>query len=265
MRAKNNPQKSIFITGAAAGIGKACAQRFHDAGWFVGLYDVDAVGCQKLQAALGNQRVCAGKLDVTDVNAWQDSLKAFCEASGGRLDVLLNNAGILRSGAFQEIDLAQQHLIVDINIKGVMNGCHTAFAYLKQTPGACVINMASASAIYGQPDIATYSTSKFAVRGLTEALAIEWREHDIRVVDIWPLFVQTDMMAQLDGAASAANLGAKLTPAQVAAGVYKAATKTGHFASPHHPIGLPAKAFARAIKAAPDWLSSRIVQRIAGH
>lgn len=265
MSTQSNPQKSIFITGAAAGIGKACAQRFHAAGWFVGLYDVDEVGCQKLQATLGKQRVCVGKLDVTDAQAWQGALKSFWEASGGRLDVLLNNAGILRSGSFQEIDLAQQHLIVDINIKGVMNGCHTAFKYLEKTPGACVINMASASAIYGQPDIATYSASKFAVRGLTEALNIEWREHGIRVVDIWPLFVQTAMMANLDGAASAANLGAKLSPEQVAQGVYAAATKTERMASPHHPIGLPAKAFATAIKAAPDWISSMIVRRIAGY
>lgn len=265
MNANSNQTKSIFITGAAAGIGKACAERFHAAGWFVGLYDVDEAGCRELQEALGNERACVGKLDVTEARAWQGALKHFCEASDGRLDVLFNNAGILRSGPFQEIDLTQQHLIVDINIKGVMNGCHTAFEYLKQTPGACVINMASASAIYGQPEIATYSASKFAVRGLTEALDIEWREHGIRVVDIWPLFVQTGMMADLDGAASAANMGAKLTPGQVAEGVYAAANKTGRFASPHRPVGLSAKAFARAVKLAPDWLSRLIVGRIARH
>ena len=255
--------KSIFITGAAAGIGKACAEHFHSKGWFVGLYDVDEAGCQELAKQLCGERTVYGRLDVTDPNGWKSSLQAFWEAAGERLDVLLNNAGILRSGDFQSIELAQQHLMVDINIKGVMNGCHSAFSYLQKSPNSCVINMASASAIYGQPDLATYSSSKFFVRGFTEALDLEWRQHDIRVMDIMPLFVQTAMIGQLNDPASVVQMGVHLTPQDVATSVYKAARYRGLFSKLHWPVGASAKAFYQAVKIAPLWLSRLIVKNIA--
>lgn len=219
--------RTVFITGAAAGIGKAIAQRFAREGWQVGLFDRDLAGVQALQRELGDAAV-AGALDVTDPGQWQQALSQFREATGGRLDVLVNNAGVLSAGAFEEIPLEAHRRIVDINVAGVINGCHAAFSDLKSTPNACVINLASASAMYGQPGLVSYAASKFAVRGLTEGLQLEWRPHGIRVMSIWPLFVQTAMVG---GAAqslkSIASMGVKLTPAHVANTVWRAAQHRG--------------------------------------
>ncbi len=158
----------VFISGAAAGIGQASARLFAARGWLVGLYDVDLAGVQALADELGADQAIAGQLDVSDEAQWPLALESFFQRSG-RLDVLINNAGILASGPFASLSLSCQHKIIDINVKGVLNGCHHALPYLRRSPGSRVINMASASAIYGQPSLATYSASKFAVRGLTEA------------------------------------------------------------------------------------------------
>ncbi len=258
----SSPHKRIFISGAAAGIGKACAEAFHRQGWHVGVYDIDEAGCQRLAEQLGPQRVSWGALDVTDAHAWTRALHDFCAAHDGQLDALLNNAGVLSSGEFQTIDLDAQHRMVDINVKGVMNGCHAAFAYLRDTPGACLINMTSASAIYGQAELATYSSTKFFVRGLTEALDLEWTKYDIRVCDIWPLFVRTAMIDQLDKAQSVKNMGVKLTPQDVAATVLKAANYRGPVAKVHWTVGLSTKALYQAVKIAPLWLTRQINQRL---
>lgn len=248
--------KAILITGAAAGIGAACARRFHAAGWFVGLYDVNLDGCRALAEELG-ERCIAGRLDVTDPADWQAALDQFWAASGERLDVLLNNAGILAAGNFEQIDLARQHAIVDVNIKGVMNGCHAAFGHLQRTPGARVINMTSASALYGQPELTTYAATKFAVRGLTEGLNLEWAGHGVHVCDIWPLFTQTAMIDGAEAAASAQNLKHRLTPEAVAAVVVQAATSRSRKA--HWLVGRQTKLLAWAMKLSPAWLTRAIV------
>jgi len=111
----------------------------------------------------------AGKLDVTDAKGWEKSLAIFFGRTN-RLDALINNAGVLYSGPFENISIQQHKQIFDVNVQGVVNGCHSALQYLKQTPHSRVVNVSSASAIYGQPSLATYSASKFAIRGLTEGL-----------------------------------------------------------------------------------------------
>lgn len=88
---------AMFVTGAASGIGRACAELFARHGWFVGLYDVDADGAEAVAAALGQGSAVAGALDVSDADAWQRALAEFWVHSGERLDLLFNNAGILAS------------------------------------------------------------------------------------------------------------------------------------------------------------------------
>ncbi len=252
--------RSVFITGAAAGIGKAIAEHLHGQGWFVGLYDIDNKGVTKLASELG-ERCLAGALDVTDDDAWQAQLERFVTAAGGRLDALINNAGIIASGPFESIPMARHKAIADINFTGVMNGCHAALPYLKQTADSCVINMASASAIYGQPSLASYAASKFAVRGFTEGLNLEWQAHGIRVVDVWPIFVQTAMVENMN-AKSIQTMGVKLGPADVAKVVEKAIKAGPKSSKVHWIVGTDAKLFNVAIGLLPGtitrWINAKI-------
>lgn len=181
---------SILISGAASGIGAATARLFHTRGWRVGLLDVDE---KALVAELGG--AWHAPLDVVEAAAVKAALGDFCALSGGQLRLLFNGAGILRTGAFADIELEQHTRQVQINVLGVLNLCHAAYPYLKVTSAAQVINMGSASALYGVPQLASYSASKFVVRGLTEALELEWREYGIRVGDLMPPFVDTPMLS----------------------------------------------------------------------
>jgi NAD(P)-dependent dehydrogenase (short-subunit alcohol dehydrogenase family) len=122
----------------------------------------------------------------------------------------LSGSSVL-TGRLDTIPLADQQRAVEVNVTGVLNGCHTAYPYLRATPGAQVVNLCSASAIYGQPELATYSATKFAVRGLTEALDLEWEDDDITVTAIWPLFVNTAMVDGMDVGAQR-RLGVRLPP-----------------------------------------------------
>lgn len=256
-------RRAIFITGAAQGIGAATAERFARAGWWVGLFDVDLDGVQALRDRLGPATAVAGRLDVRQAEAWTPALQHFWDKAGGRLDVLLNNAGIATSGAFESLPLTTHHTIVDVNLKGVINGAHAGHEFLRRNPGggARLINLASASAIYGAAGLASYSATKFAVRGLTEALDLEWRAQGIRVCDLWPLFVSTRMVEGLN-LSTIRSLGVRLRPADVADAVWKAAHHRGHRV--HWPVGVQAHALYRAACWLPDRLIRGVTARLSG-
>jgi len=244
---------TVFISGAAAGIGRATALLFARSGYRVGAYDVDLAGLAAVREEISARggEVAIGELDVTDAEDWEQQLRTFTGPSR-RLDILVNNAGVLSAGPFEEIGLDDQRRIVDVNVYGVMAGLHTAFAYLRDTPGAQVVNLCSASAIYGQPELATYSATKFAIRGLTEALELEWRRHGIRVIDMWPLFVAT---AMVDGVTtgSTKSLGVHLTATDVADAIY-AATRPTRTSRVHYPVGRQTKVLAGVAQVSPNWL-----------
>lgn len=244
---------AVFITGAAAGIGRATALLFAANGYHVGAYDIDEVGLSRLAAeitAAGGQ-VRTGVLDVTNDTQWTERLAEF-HADTGRLDILINNAGILRAGPFEDIDLAAHQAIIDVNLSGVIIGTHAAFRYLKDTPGAQVVNLCSASAIYGQPELASYGATKSAVKSLTEALDLEWERHDIRVLAVWPLFVATAMVDGVE-TGTTKSLGVRLDAEDVANGIWQVTRKRGRLPRVHYEIGAQAKVFATAAKYAPNW------------
>jgi NAD(P)-dependent dehydrogenase (short-subunit alcohol dehydrogenase family) len=257
---------SIFITGAAVGIGRATAERFAREGWFVGLYDLNEAGVQELRRTLGEGNATAGRLDVTDAAAYERALAQFWDAAGKRLDVLFNNAGIAFCDDFEKIPLARHHALIDVNLKAVVTGCLAAFQYLRQTPGASVVSMSSASAIYGAPAFATYAATKFGVKGLTEALNIEWHRHDIRVVDVLPLFVDTPMVAQFEsGLKSKDVLGMHLGPQDIANTVWRAVHWPRWWPRVHWYPGLQGSFLALLQKLSPAWVNRLTTKMISGY
>lgn len=223
----NEKGRTIFITGAASGIGRETALLFSQRGWRIGAVDLDEAGLQRLAQEIGvagADRCWTAKLDVRDYAAWQERIKDFGAWSGWRMDALFNCAGIMKMGPFDQTPMAEHARTVEVNILGVMNGIHASLELLKATRDAHVISMCSASAVYGVPDLATYSASKFFVRGFTEALNIELEPHGIWVTDLMPLYVDTPMVrSQTYRAGSLETFGARLTPAEIAGLVWDAA------------------------------------------
>jgi NADP-dependent 3-hydroxy acid dehydrogenase YdfG len=262
-KAAGRDRRAIFVTGAASGIGRACAELFAGRGWFVGLYDVNERECAALAAALGRDKATYGALDVRDPVAWRRALSDFWEKSGQRLDVLLNNAGVISTGQFATTPLEKHRAMVDVNVSGMIVGCHNAFRYLKQTPRSHVINIASATAIYGQPELATYSATKFAVRGLTEALDLEWSKTGIRVSDVWPSFVETAMAKDFGHIQSAKSLGIRLAPDDVASIIWTCATSRRRLHKTHWTVGRQAGLLSLGARFGPAALTRQIVRMLA--
>jgi len=186
--------RAIFITGGASGIGAAIARRFAGEGWRIGLADVDSAGLAATATALSGGAETY-EMDVRDRDAWVRALDDFT-GKAGRLDVLANNAGVPMGGPIAEAPFEEIDRTVAINLVGVLNGARIGHAYMKRTPGSCLLNTASASAIYGSAGLATYSATKFGVRALTEALDGEWHADGIRVRGLVPAFIDTPLVRQ---------------------------------------------------------------------
>lgn len=258
--------RAVFITGAAAGIGRETALAFAARGYTVGGYDLDDAGLASLadQIRSAGGTILTGHLDVTDSDEMVQRVSEFAQTNGNRLDVMINNAGILFAGRFEDIDVTASHREIDVNCKGVINGLYAALPYLRSTPASVVVNLASASAVYGQPELAVYSATKFFIRAITEALDIEWEPYGIRVVAMWPLYVQTAMTDDMHIGTST-NLGIHLSPADVAAAIVKAVDATGlrkTLRQVHYPVGTVIRAaiFTRML---PGWANRLLQKRLS--
>ncbi|MDR3605535.1 MAG: SDR family oxidoreductase [Syntrophaceae bacterium] len=219
-----NRNKAILITGAASGIGLATAGLFAGANWFVGILDKNKESLKALEAEIGPEKCFSMVTDVTCPAGVREAIETFTRRTGGTLDVLFNNAGILKFGTFENVSLEDKLKIVDVNFKGVINCVHYALDSLKNTPGAHIIAMASASAVYGVPDLSVYSSTKSAICRLTEALDIELEPYGIVVSDILAPYVQTPMVTCAENVAfSVKKMGVKIQPVEVARLVWKAA------------------------------------------
>ena len=218
--------KTIFITGAGSGIGAATARYFSDRGWFVGLYDLNLESVEALSSTLGGNN-CFAQLDVTAPDSVAAAFAHFAEHTDGRLDVMLNNAGLFQDKPFAESDPEFLRLMMRVNMEGVVNCAQAAYPFLKATPDSHLVNMGSGSSIYGIPNNAVYSSSKSFVQGLTEALRVEWGKDDITVNVVMPLYVATPMAVGVDLSHSK---GSKMLAAEdVAAAVYEAGTTKGMY------------------------------------
>ena len=213
--------KTIFITGAAHGIGLTTAKRFASQGWYVGLYDINSDGLQALLDSGEFPEACARYCDVTRRSSIEEALEHFSNHTSGRLDVLVNNAGVLSSGKFEDIEPEAHEQMVEVNVKGLTNVAQAAFPLLKRTPGSALVNLCSVSSIHGVPLLAVYSASKYYVNGLTEALHIEWAPYDIRVTSVKPPLVNT-AMAQAVNPQLMKKFSVDMEPEEVAEAIQRA-------------------------------------------
>ena len=214
--------RTVFLTGAASGIGRATAERLYKEGWSLGLAGQHLDDLKTLTAGWDQNRVHCYQADVSNSHQLKTAIDDFASQSGNTLDLLINNAGILTISHFETLDISEHQRTIDVNVMGVINGCHAAFPYLKASLRGLVINVSSASSLYGIPEFASYSASKFAVKGLTEALELEWQAHGIKVCDVVPPFVATNMLASQKQSPKIINaLGVDLTAVDVVDVIFK--------------------------------------------
>ena len=193
MRGEEKDMKDpvALITGAAGGIGAAAARRFAADGWRVALADRDRPGLERLGASLdapttlmpGDIRSPAEcDVSVSSAAAW-----------GGRLDALVNAAGIWAEGPAERVDEEEWDSVIDVNLKGTFFMSRAAIPHLRPTQG-CIVNLCSDAGLHGVTGAAVYCASKGGVSLLTRALALELAVDGIRVNAVCPGDVQTPML-----------------------------------------------------------------------
>lgn len=194
MSGKARGRQSIFITGGASGMGRATAKLFVEKGWFVGIYDVNAAGLSTLEQEIGSDNCVTGILDVTQKSDFDAAIAAFAQQTDGKLDLLFSNAGIGESGWFEDIPFEAALRVVQVNLIGVIASVYAALPLLRNTSNSLCFITSSSSATYGMPRIAVYSATKHAVKGLTEALSVEFARHGVRVADVLPGLIDTNIL-----------------------------------------------------------------------
>lgn len=188
--------KVAAITGAARGIGKACAKRFLDDGVKVVISDVDAEGLAATAAELGRPDALRTVPGNVAKRADVDQLVATAAKEFGRLDIMVNNAGVARNQDILEISEQDFDDVIAINLKGAFFGVQAAAKQMiAQGGGGVIINMSSVNALLAIPTLATYAISKGGMKQLTSVAAVALAPHNIRVVAVGPGTILTDMVA----------------------------------------------------------------------
>jgi short-subunit dehydrogenase len=196
----NAPQKAVrdgvaVITGAGGGIGRQLALNLARQGCHLALVDINApalLATADLASATG-VRVSQHVIDITDQDRMAALPQAIADIHGG-IDFLINNAGITLQKSFAAHSMDDLRRIVDINLWGVLYGCHYFLPYLRKSSRAHIVNLSSMNAFLGMPSRSTYCLTKAAVRALSEALWAELAREAIGVTCVHPGAIRTDMI-----------------------------------------------------------------------
>jgi NAD(P)-dependent dehydrogenase (short-subunit alcohol dehydrogenase family) len=189
--------KTALITGAASGLGRAIALLLARDGWIVVATDIDLPGAQRVAERIvqSGGHAISHRLDVTSPQEWLN-LRDTLRQNIAQLDLLVNNAGIGCAGEVGQFSLEDWQAVIDINLRGAINGCHTMIDWLKANPrGAHIANVASIAAIASGPTMAAYNATKAGVISLSETLYVELRRHGIGVTVVCPGFFPTNILA----------------------------------------------------------------------
>ncbi|MBH81732.1 MAG: 3-beta hydroxysteroid dehydrogenase [Gammaproteobacteria bacterium] len=218
--------KIALVTGGASGLGKGIAQRFVDEGATTFITDVAEQGpavAESLGASFLNQ-------DVRSEDEWQQVIAEIVDQHG-RLDVVVNNAGIFSSCPVDETPLEDWQRVMDVNLTGVFLGCKYAVRHMKQNPGGpsgSIVNLSSVVGLRGQLGGSAYSASKGGVRLLTKTVALENARVGIRCNSIHPGVIETPILDPLFAASE--------DPAAMRAGIEQS-LPIGYMGEPARDIG----------------------------
>ena len=219
-----------LVTGAASGIGAATARLLAEKGLAVLCADIRAAGAgataKAIRSAKGRGAACG--LDVASESSWTRAMKK-CIREFGRLDVLVNAAGIASNGPTQDVSLEEWRRIMSVNLDGVFLGTKHALRVMLEQGSGAIINISSASGLRAIPGAAAYSTSKAAVIMFTRAVAKEVAPAGVRVNAISPAGVKTPIWSQ---ASFFKDLVAKTGSEEAAYAALASDTPVGRFAEP---------------------------------
>ncbi|WP_430391241.1 SDR family oxidoreductase [Dyella sp. 20L07] len=191
--------KRAFVTGAAGGLGAACARMLARHGAKVFLTDIEGDAVARVAAEINQEHgttvAWSATQDVSDEATWKLMLAEAAKVMGG-LSVLVNNAGIGSLGGVERIELKEWHRVMGINVDSVMLGCKHAMPYLREAQPAAIVNISSLAAFKIDPDYTAYNTSKAAVATLTKSVAMDCTRQkiDVRCNSIHPAFIRTGIV-----------------------------------------------------------------------
>jgi short-subunit dehydrogenase len=190
---RRNAGRLALVTGAASGIGRATALALAESGASLVVVDRDARGVREVADRLGSAFVLAATVDVADREAMRE-LAADVHGRLGPLDILVNNAGVGHAGGMLNTPLQQWEAVVRVNLWGTIHGCHFFVPKMvEEKRTGHVVNVASVYGLVAAGTAAPYSTTKFAVVGLSEALREELAPHRIGVTAVCPGLIATNI------------------------------------------------------------------------
>jgi len=226
--------KVVIVTGAGSGIGAAAAARFAAEGACVALAGRRLAKLQEVAAPLDPGKTLVWQTDVAKL-ADVEALVAATVEKFGRLDVMVNNAGVGTLGSFTDLSLDDWRNIMAINVDGVLYGCRVALPHLLKN-GGNIVNVSSLSGLGGDWGMAFYNASKGAVSNMSRALALEYGGQGVRVNVVNPSLTSTEMTAPLEGYPplmakfnDRIPLGRPARPAEVAAAILFLASDDASF------------------------------------
>jgi 3(or 17)beta-hydroxysteroid dehydrogenase len=220
--------KVAIITGAAKGLGEADARLFAAEGARVVLTDLDVDNGERVAREIGaNARFV--RQDVREEAGWI-ALIADVEANEGRLDVLVNNAGVVKAGTIESTSEADYRFVMEVSADGTFFGCKHAIPAMRKTGGGSIVNMASIASVQGESLVAAYCAAKGAVEALTRAVAVHCTQGrmNIRCNSVHPSGIDTPMVRAIGGMVVEAGIAPPADTAPREPGVIGVATDVAY-------------------------------------